>query len=298
MFGPGHVRWLTGFAGGRKVDPRNVLVVVGIAILASACPVTPEEQGSKDGAPTVGSPNAGPHAGGQGGKGSRSSGIELAQLVPQQTQEQVAEGDHVKLSGTVAGECAGLLRVDIIEVQKSAEGGRQPSGSTNGGPLTVIPLTAPGPFEGVMPKGKRVMVSALCDQDNDGRVAPPGDAIAFGNDLGSADADVADIKLELKPFPTGGPGGKGGGKGGAEAGGPGGPPGGGGEGGGPGGPGGPGAGGEGGGPGGPPGEGGRGGPGGMAGQGGPGKGGPGGGPGGPGAEGGAPPPGGAPPRAP
>jgi hypothetical protein len=283
---------LTAVEGGEKVEPRKMLVLAGIAFFASACPVTPEEQGQAVGGPTAGSPNGGPRGGGGDGKPAASSGVELAKLVPQQTQEQVAEGDHVKVSGTIGGDCTGMLRLDVIEVQKM-EGGRQGGASANEGPLTVIQLSAPGPFDGVMPKGKRVMISALCDQNNDGKISAPTDNIAFGTDLGVVDSDHTDIKLELKPFPTTGPGGRGGGKGGAEAGGMGGPGGGGAGGppsGGPGGQGGQGMGGPGGqggqGMGGPGGQGGQG-MGGPGGQGGQGMGGPGGqGMGGPGGQGG------------
>ncbi len=111
-------------------------------------------------------------------------------------------------------------------------------------------MDAIGPFSVAVPKGKPINVSALCDNDKDGKITNSVDALSLGAQLGEISGDQDGVSLELSSLsPSGVPEGAGGM----------------------------------GGPGGQGGQGGMGGPGGQGGMGGPGAGGPG--AGGPGAGG-------------
>jgi hypothetical protein len=180
-----------------------------LAVLATACPVTPDKPLPKVGGPQGEGPQGegmaregGPPPGGEGKApgGGQEIGISLKDLKGQQTQEELAQGEHVTISGEVTGTCSGTLRLDIIEVEASVGGG---GGSKPLGPLTTIELKGPGPFKGVAPRGKNIIVSALCDENGDGRVAAPDDNVAFGSPIGVTDKDRDGIELKLQPFPKG-----------------------------------------------------------------------------------------------
>ncbi|MFT5684897.1 MAG: hypothetical protein ACI8RZ_005842 [Myxococcota bacterium] len=223
----------------------------------------------------------GGQGGGQGGSGAVGGGgsgvlMVLEEMKGQQTQDEVKAADHFTVSGEVSGACEGTIRIDVID-GSLAGAPPSPDGQIPG-PLTTLAMDAIGAFSVVVPKGKPVNLSALCDNDKDGKITNSVDALSLGAQLGEISGDQDGVSLELSALsPSGVPEGAGGGgpgAGGAGAGGPGA---------GGAGAGGPGAGGPG--AGGPGGEGGPG----AGGAGGPGAGGPGaGGPGAGAPEGGAP----------
>ena len=117
------------------------------------------------------------------------------------------------ISGVVTGEaCTRAVRIDAIEreMHKPPQPERTTSspeeegqdGAEMRGPLTVLQLKQPGPFQGLLPKGQQVVLSALCDQDGDGRVAPPNDLIALEIPIGLTESDIEGVEIALGPFPA------------------------------------------------------------------------------------------------
>ncbi len=148
-----------------------------------------------------------------GGPGGPGGALSLAQVQARFSQQELAALEHVTISGVVSGAaCTKTVRIDAIEreidmppqpereasatEEEGAEGGEMR------GPLTVIELQAPGPFEGLLPKGQQVVLSALCDQDGDGRVAPPHDLIALEIPIGLTEVDIEGVEIVLGAFPA------------------------------------------------------------------------------------------------
>lgn len=168
------------------------------------------------GAPGMGGPGmGGPGAGGPGMGGGE--GLDLSRAVARLTQDQVKEsGDYVTISGTVSGStCKGKIRIDVLDGPGSQAAAGQPPG-----PLTVLEVGQAGPFQLLVPKGRNIAVSALCDNDGDNKIIPPTDSVAFGGPVGDTTKDIADLKLDFDTA-AGGPGMGGPGMGGPGMGGPG-----------------------------------------------------------------------------
>jgi hypothetical protein len=113
------------------------------------------------------------------------------------------------------------VRIDVID---EALAGAPPSTASGiPGPLTIFTMTGSGPFTLVAPKDKSVNLTALCDNDNDGKISNTIDAISLGAKLGTLTSDQSGVSLELSVLSAAGiPGsGAGGGPGGPGAGGPG-----------------------------------------------------------------------------
>ena len=147
----------------------------------------------------------------------------LDEMKGQQTQEEVAAGDHFTVSGTVSGDCEGSIRIDVID-GSLAGAPPSPDGKVPG-PLTTLTMEATGEFSAAVPKGKPINLSALCDNDKDGKISNGTDSLSLGAQLGEISADQDGVSLELNaltpagvPEGSGGPPGGGGGPG---AGGPG-----------------------------------------------------------------------------
>ena len=212
-------------------------------ILASAaltgCPVPPDESTDQNqqggpGGPggEMGGQGGGPGGqGGQGGQGGSMGGpgmaggsgvlMVLEEMKGQQTQDEIKAADHFTISGEVSGTCEGTIRIDIID-GSLAGAPPSPDGQIPG-PLTTLDMEAVGAFSVVVPKGKPINLSALCDNDKDGKITNSVDALSLGAQLGEISGDQDGVSLELSALsPSGVPEGAGGaGAGGPGAGGPG-----------------------------------------------------------------------------
>ncbi len=106
--------------------------------------------------------------------------LDMSQVLPQKSQEELAATETVTISGTLMGSCdGGQLRIDIIEI-----GGEHTDQGPMIGPLTSAMPTEPGAYSLVAPKGKTVQVAALCDLDKDGKIIQGTDKLAPGIALG------------------------------------------------------------------------------------------------------------------
>lgn len=123
------------------------------------------------------------------------------EIKPQQTQEQLeAGGSFVTLSGTVAGKgCTGAVRIDVLDSEVKM--GAPAAGSTPIMPLTTIDLEKVGAFTGKVPKGKKVLLSALCDVNKDGLINPPTDLMAHAEDPIDTSKDVKGVLLDFSVAP-------------------------------------------------------------------------------------------------
>ena len=171
--------------------------------------------------------------GGQGGQGGGMGGpgmaggsgvlMVLEEMKGQQTQDEVKAADHFTISGEVSGACEGTIRIDIID-GSLAGAPPSPDGQIPG-PLTTLDMEAVGAFSVAVPKGKPINLSALCDNDKDGKITNSVDALSLGAQLGEISGDQDGVSLELSSLsPSGvpeGAGGAGAGGPGAGAGGPG-----------------------------------------------------------------------------
>ncbi len=117
--------------------------------------------------------------------------LDMAQVVPQQSQEELAGTETVTISGTLMGTCdGGMLRIDIIEI-----GGEHSDQGPMIGPLTSLLPTEPGDYTLVAPKGKNIQVAALCDIDKDGKIVQGTDKLAPGIALGEIEEDHDGVDL-------------------------------------------------------------------------------------------------------
>ena len=155
--------------------------------------------------------------GGTGGApGGAPGGIlhDMSQLKEQNSQEDVLKGEHVMIRGTIAGSCEGKLRLDVLSLTDS------PADAQTKGPLTGKDLEEAGEFTIAVPKGSSVSLTALCDDNKDGKITEKDDKLSSGARIGSISEDKDNVELVLEAIqpPTGGPDG---GSGGPGAGGPG-----------------------------------------------------------------------------
>ena len=92
--------------------------------------------------------------------------LDMAQVLPQKSQQELAAIETVKISGTLMGTCdGGQLRIDIIEI-----GGEHSDQGPMIGPLTSLSPTETGDYQLLVPRGKNIQVAALCDIDKDGKI--------------------------------------------------------------------------------------------------------------------------------
>lgn len=126
---------------------------------------------------------------------------------PKMTQDKIAAGDHVTVSGTVVcDDCEGALylRVNkpIASMPTLPEGETlEQGGGPLVGPVTLKAIDGPGAFSLVVPKGsEEIIVELLVDVDGNGmpsrgdrmdnhRTASPGTTL-------TADADISGLKLD------------------------------------------------------------------------------------------------------
>jgi hypothetical protein len=92
---------------------------------------------------------------------------DLKIVPPQLTQEAVRASDYYTVKGSVEGSCDGTIRIDVLEdFDAPPAPGAGPSG-----PLTATDLSSVGRFSLAVPNGKKVSLSAVCDNDKDGVVS-------------------------------------------------------------------------------------------------------------------------------
>ena len=86
-----------------------------------------------------------------------------------------------------------MVGLDVLEDLKSPPA----PGSAPTGPLTATDLSGPGSFSVVVPKGKTVMLSAVCDADGDGVISNT-EAVSEPGKAEGLTGDKSGIELELK----------------------------------------------------------------------------------------------------
>ena len=117
--------------------------------------------------------------------------LDMTQVVPQKSQEELVGTETVSISGNLVGNCdGGQLRIDIIEI-----GGEHSDQGPMIGPLTALLPTETGEYSLVAPKGKNVQVAALCDLDKDGKIVQGTDKLAPGIALGEITEDHEGVDL-------------------------------------------------------------------------------------------------------
>ena len=117
--------------------------------------------------------------------------LDMEQVQPQQSQEELANSETIRISGNLIGTCdGGQLRIDIIEI-----GGDHSDQGPMIGPLTALLPTETGAYSLVAPKGKTLQVSALCDSDKDGKIVQGTDKLAPGIALGEVSEDKEGVDL-------------------------------------------------------------------------------------------------------
>ena len=134
--------------------------------------------------------------GGQG-QGGKPGGVlmDMEQMKAQQSQAQIETLEHVTISGTIDGECAGVLRLDAIGTEDL--GGPQDGGEMKG-PITTKVLETVGQFTFMVPKGASINIAALCDGDKNNKITADTDQLSLGARLGVVDEDVSDVTLTLE----------------------------------------------------------------------------------------------------
>ncbi len=141
-----------------------------------------------------GNPSAG---GGQGGPAGKPGGVlmDMEQMKAQQSQQQIETVEHVTISGTIEGECEGVLRLDAIGTEDL---GGPESGGEMKGPISTKVLETVGEFTLLIPKGASINVAALCDGDGNNKITADADQLSLGARLGVVDEDVSDVTLTLE----------------------------------------------------------------------------------------------------
>jgi len=168
------------------------------------------QRGGGAGKPPAGPGGGGPPPGGGApGQGEKPSGapggvlLDMSQMSAQKTQEEIATQDHVTVSGSVLGECSGVIRVDIIPTETL---GGPKEGGEDLGPITTVTLEKIGEFSALVPKSASISLTALCDADGNQKITADVDQLSLGARLGVVDEDRDDVSLTLetiKPPPEG-----------------------------------------------------------------------------------------------
>jgi len=143
-------------------------------------------------------PAEGPHASEfdpNAGKGTENDPMaqDLRLVPPQKEQSAVKDSAHYTLKGTISGSCDGTLRLDVLEDLKAPPA----PGSAPPGPLTALNLKGPGDYSVAVPKGKTVMLSAVCDTNQDGVVSSTEPVSVPGTAEGLS-SSKSGVDLELK----------------------------------------------------------------------------------------------------
>ncbi len=123
--------------------------------------------------------------------------MDMEQMKSQKGQEEIEKLEHVTISGTVQGECTGLLRLDVISTEDL--GGPKDGGEMKG-PLTTKILDATGEFSVLIPKSESVNLSVICDADRNSKITADVDQLSLGARIGVVDEDVSDVTLTLEPI--------------------------------------------------------------------------------------------------
>jgi len=207
------------------------LLTVFFAVLLAGCPTPPKEGTPAGGGPgaggpggpgrpggggpggggpgALGAPGAAPAGGGTPGTGPGSPGVVgspggdvvMRLDVPvQTTQDDIS--DAVVVSGSVQGECAGALVLDVVPppIGPPPEPGSQPpdGGDELFGPLTRAQLVGAGPFTMKVPRGASGALSAICDADGDGAVGR-GDMVSEAVEFKDISTALDGVELRLAP---------------------------------------------------------------------------------------------------
>jgi len=169
-----------------------------------------QNNGRPQGAPPkAGGQGAGATGGGSGGaqlgaQGNGSGGpqgsaggtlMDMEQMKSQKLQQEIEKLEHVTISGTVEGECTGLLRLDVISTEDL--GGPKDGGEMKG-PITTKVLDAVGAFSIVVPKSSSVNLSVICDADRNNKITADVDQLSLGARIGVVDEDISDVSLVLE----------------------------------------------------------------------------------------------------
>ena len=132
-------------------------------------------------------PNAG-----KGTEGDPQAG-EINLEAPQLTQDKVKTSDHYVVKGTVEGECEGRLRIEVLDAAAKPP----PPGAKGGGPLSALDLSSSGAFSVLVPAGKTINLSAVCDTNNDGVINGLTDAVSAPGPGDGITGEKAGVTLTL-----------------------------------------------------------------------------------------------------
>lgn len=124
----------------------------------------------------------------------------------EQTQEQVASGEHFTVSGKVKGKCDGTLRIDVIGATAAPTNEGDPNQNDAGSVarlLTASVLDSIGEFSIAVPKGEFEMieVAALCDMNGDNKITGGIDSISGPKDASDLEEDTTGVTLKLEKLP-------------------------------------------------------------------------------------------------
>lgn len=176
------------------MNPRLFFLVMialfGLASAFTAC-VPKQDKGDPPGPGGPGNPDV-KGGGGGGGVGGAGFSFDLKAMSGRKTQKQIAGGEHVTIAGEIQGECAGNLRIDIIE-----PGFQSDVQSEAARPLCTVDLEQPGAFSVVVPTGVDLSIGAACDGDKDGVVSSAADSFVFPTSLNKVWADQEGVTLVL-----------------------------------------------------------------------------------------------------
>jgi hypothetical protein len=144
---------------------------------------------------------------GQPGQGGAPGGVlmDLSQMTPQKSQEEIQAGEALLVSGEVKGECDGAIRVDAIDTTVL---GAPQEGEGVPGPISAVDLEEVGPFKLYVPKGATIQLAALCDADRDSKITESIDMLSMGSRIGEVLKEVSGVELlleKIKPPGEGGP---------------------------------------------------------------------------------------------
>jgi len=118
--------------------------------------------------------------------------FDMAAMSGRKSQAEIAEAEHVSITGQITGECAGTLRIDLIEQDFQTD---DPSETNR--PLSTLEVEKPGPFTMVSPSGVNVSIGAACDGDKDGVINGSADGFVFPTALNKLWADLEGVQLQL-----------------------------------------------------------------------------------------------------
>ena len=185
------------------------------SLLSTGCPYSPSDSPGQLG---PGGGPGGPKGAPKGGGPETPGAFDLSLVTPRLTQDEIRQADHRTVSGSVEGECPGTLRIDVIPedagVPPLPEDGASAGGPGGGTarpepvrPLTMLELTATGPFSLVVPAGSSGDLAVVCDADKDNLIKPDNDFLSERRALGVVETDLDGVILKLVPVMALGPSG-------------------------------------------------------------------------------------------